>query len=87
MLDRYGRAVVEERTRPQGLNELARYLRMEYGLGTEPAAFMAEVARTQPSRKEGRFLGRAIRALGRTARALISSNSRKSEADSSHSSR
>lgn len=87
MLDRYGRAVVEERTKPQGLTELARYLRMEYGPGTEPAAFMAEAARTQPSRKEGRILGRAIRALGRAARALIPSNGRKSEADAPHSTR
>jgi hypothetical protein len=83
MLDRYGRAVVEERTKPQGLTELARYLRMEYGLGTEPAAFIAQ-ENHRSARKKGRILGRAASALGRAARALIPSNGRKTEADPPH---
>ncbi len=42
MMYRYGTAVVEERTQPRNLAELRHYLRMEYGLGTEPGFLLRE---------------------------------------------
>ncbi len=54
MLHEYGKAVIEERTNPHHLEELARYFRQEYGLGTEPWFVIADGAhRTTPSPRRG----------------------------------
>ncbi len=45
MLYQYGKAVLEERTRPGHLDSLARYLRLEYGEGTEPSWLLANGTR------------------------------------------
>ncbi|MFQ6012570.1 MAG: hypothetical protein ACE5LS_02875 [Thermoplasmata archaeon] len=80
MMDRYGRAVVEERTQPQNLAELRNYLRMEFGLGTEPGYLLkreaAERARRPPNGVR-RALTRAFRALVKVVGAQSSSNGRR----------
>ncbi len=65
----YGRAVVRERTNPKQLAELARYLRMEYGPGTGPGYFFAELADGARTRKAEGTNG-VLSALRRVVRAL-----------------
>lgn len=65
----YGKAVVEQRTKPQHLAELARYLRMEYGPGTGPGYFFAELADGARGRKAKRTNG-VVNALRKVVRAL-----------------
>ncbi len=79
MLQKYGQAVVEERTKPQHLAELARYLRMEYGPGTEPGYILAEMAdRARRSRRRRkRTLRRVVTALSKAMRALVTNNGTK----------
>lgn len=66
MLYEYGRAVMEERTRPRQLGELAHYVRLEYGAGTEPEFVLVDdVKRATPSRRRRdgtlRILSRGLR--------------------------
>ncbi len=84
MLQEYGKAVVEERTKPQHLGELARYLRMEYGPGTEPGYILAEMAdRARRSRiRRTRTLRRVVTALSKVVRALVPNNGTKERARS-----
>ncbi len=79
MMDRYGSAVVEERTQPRNLAELRNYLRMEYGLGTEPGILLRETAdgARRPRNRIRRAFGRAVRVLARVARAQAASNGRR----------
>jgi hypothetical protein len=67
MMDRYGSAVVEERTQPQNLAELRSYLRMEYGLGIAPGFLLREVAdgARRPRNRIHRAFGQVVRVLGR----------------------
>lgn len=69
----YGKAVVQERTKPQHLAELARYLRMEYGPGTGPGYFFAEMADGARTRKAEKTNG-VVNALRRVVRALSGNN-------------
>ena len=70
MFDRYGMAVVEERSRSRRSEDLARVARWEYGAGTEGSYLLAE-----PSEKGGRPAGakgrRAIRAVGARLRVVL----------------
>lgn len=77
-MDRYGRAVVEERLKPQHLAEVARYLRMEYGPGTEPGHLLASLADGSRPRSRGapRLLRRMAGALAGALRALMPNASR-----------
>ncbi len=76
----YGNAVVKERTQPQNLAELRNYLRMEFGLGTEPGYLSkregAEGSR-RPRNRVRRALHRVIRALAKATGARPSSNGRR----------
>ena len=66
-MDRYGRAVVEERIQPQNLAELRHYLRMEYGLGTEPGFLLRESDKgaTRPRHRIRRAISSVVRVLAR----------------------
>ena len=81
MMDRYGRAVVEERTQPRHLAELRHYLRMEYGLGTEPGFLLREAAegarRPRHWNRVRRALKRVVRALTKAMGAPATSNGRR----------
>ncbi len=79
MMDRYGRAVVEERTQPQNLAELRRYLRMEYGLGTEPGFLLRDVREgaTRPRHRIRQTVSRMVRAVTRVMRAQATGNGRR----------
>jgi hypothetical protein len=44
--------VAEERTQPRNLAELRHYLRMEYGLGTEPGFLLRDVAEETESPRD-----------------------------------
>ena len=79
MTDRYGRAVVEERTQPRNLAELRHYLRMEYGLGTEPGFLLREAAEgaRRPRHRIRRAISRMVRAATRVIRTQASSNGRR----------
>ncbi|MFQ6013724.1 MAG: hypothetical protein ACE5LS_08850, partial [Thermoplasmata archaeon] len=62
MLERYGKAVIEERTQPRHLAELRQYLRMEYGLGTEPGYLLREAKGAQrPRNRIRRAISRMVR--------------------------
>ena len=59
--------VAEERTQPRNLAELRHYLRMEYGLGTEPGFLLRErdgEAR-RPRHRIRRAISRVVRVLAR----------------------
>ncbi len=79
MMDRYGTAVVEERTQPQNLAELRHYLRMEYGLGTEPGFLLREVGAgaARPRHRIRRAVSRMVRAVTRAMRAQATGNGRR----------
>ncbi len=79
MMDRYGSAVVEERTQPRNLAELRNYLRMEYGLGTEPGFLLREAAdgARRPRNRIRRAFGQVVRVLGRVMGAQAASNGRR----------
>lgn len=81
-MQEYGKAVVEERTRPQHLAELSRYLRMEYGPSTGPGYVFAEMANgARKSRKRGkRAARRVLKTLSRAARALVPNNGKRQKA-------
>ncbi len=77
MMDyRYGKAVDEERTQPRNLAELRHYLRMEYGLGTEPGFLMREAARP-PRHRIRRAIKGMVRAVARAMGAQAASNGRR----------
>lgn len=80
MWERYGKAVVEERTNPRQLAELSRYLRMEYGPGTGPGALLAEVNGRSRSRKAEKGSNGVLRVFRRIVKALLANNGRKSKA-------
>lgn len=73
MMDRYGKAVVEERVKPRHLAEVARYLRMEYGPGTGPGYLLAESADGSRRKAQGRTstLARVGAALAAAFAALM----------------
>ncbi len=76
----YGNAVVKERTQPQNLAELRNYLRMEFGLGTEPGYLSKREAAEGPRRPRNRVrraLHRVIHALAKATGAHASSNGRR----------
>ncbi len=79
MMDRYGTAVVEERTQPRNLAELRNYLRMEYGLGTEPGFLLREAAQgaRRPRHRIRRAISRMVRAVTRVVGAQATSNGRR----------
>ncbi len=79
MQQEYGKAVVEERTRPQHLAELARYVRLEYGPGTGPGYFLAEMADgARRSRKRGRgTLKGVLHTLSKGVRVLLRNNGKR----------
>ncbi len=79
MMDGYGRAVVEERTQPQNLADLRHYLRMEYGLGTEPGFLLREATdgARRPRNRISRVFSRVVRVLGRVMGAQAASNGRR----------
>ena len=79
MMDRYGRAVVEERTQPRNLAELRSYLRMEYGLGTEPGFLLREVdeGARRPRHRIRRAISRMVRAVTRVMGAQATGNGRR----------
>ncbi len=79
MMDRYGSAVVEERTQPQNLAELRHYLRMEYGLGTEPGFLLRGAADGDRRPRHGirQAIGRMVRAMARVMGAQAASNGRR----------
>jgi len=84
MMDAYGRAVVEERTKPRHLAELAAYLRHEYGPATGPGfvfAQMADGARRAP-RKGPEAANGVLRTLAKAVKALVpgKGNGRKAKA-------
>ena len=74
MYEAFGRAVVEERARPRQLQDLAAYLRWEYGAGTEPGFVLAELANggRPPRRPPGE--GGVLHALAKAIRALVPVN-------------
>ena len=76
MMNRYGKAVVEERTQPRNLAELRNYLRMEYGLGTEPGVLLREAA-WRPRHRISRAIRKVVRAVTRMVGAQASSNGRR----------
>lgn len=69
----YGKAVVRERTNSRQLAELTRYLRTEYGPGTGPGYFFAELADGARTRKARRTNG-VLNVLRRVVRALTGTN-------------
>lgn len=78
MWERYGKAVVEERTNPRHLAEIARYLQWEHGPGTGPAYLLAELAdgRRRSRRRPGAALGRAVRAVAVAMISLVARGNR-----------
>ncbi len=79
MMHGYGRAVVEERTQPRNLAELRHYLRMEYGLGTEPGFLLRGVNEGAP-RSRNRIrqaVSRMVRVMARVLGAQAASNGRR----------
>ncbi len=78
----YSKAEVKTRTKPQHMAELSRYLRTEYGPGTEPGYFFAELAgKTREARRGKRARKGVLNTLARAAKNLFK-NSRKAESKS-----
>ncbi len=82
MQELYGKAVVEERTRPQHLAELSKYLHMEYGPGTGLGYLLAEMANGARTRKGRRAPNGVLRALSRAVGNLFRNNGRKTKTGS-----
>lgn len=66
MLDRYGLAVIQERTEPRRWDGVAAYLRQEYGPGTSPGYLWATDGLRRASRGRvreawGRLVARVLR--------------------------
>ncbi len=82
MQQEYGKAVVYDKTHPRHLAELSRYLRMEYGPGTEPYYLLAELADgARRPRKRGKRASKGVlNALLKAVRALLPNNGRKPKA-------
>jgi hypothetical protein len=80
-MERYGKAVIDERTNPRHLAEIAAYLRREYGPGTGPSYIFADMADggRGPRRGPGGILRDILHALSRALRALMPSNGLKPE--------
>lgn len=71
MIDRYGLAVVHERTTPRRWDGVAAYLRQEYGPGTTVAYLLAvDGDRRRPAGRMRPVLALAIRRLARRLRAV-----------------
>ncbi len=68
MMDRYGKAVVEERTAPVRLADLERYVRLEHGPGTETAYILAQAASASPKRQ---ILARIVRSISNAYKAGV----------------
>lgn len=80
MFEAYGKAVVEERMRPRHLAELAQYLRLEYGPGTEPGWVVAEANGGRRAGIPAKANGGVLRALKAAVRALVPNNGRGAKA-------
>lgn len=82
MFEAYGKAVIDERTKPRRQAELATYLRQEYGSGTEPGWLLAEANGARRSGVPPKANGGILRALGEAVRALLprNGNGRKAKA-------
>ena len=70
--------VAEERTQPRNLAELRHYLRMEYGLGTEPGFLLREAAEANPRPRNriSRTISRMVRSVARVMRGQATTNGR-----------
>lgn len=68
--------VAEERTQPRNLAELRHYLRMEYGLGTEPGFLRREAARP-PRHRIRQAIRQMVRTVARAVGAQAASNGRR----------
>lgn len=76
-MEAYGRAVVEERTKPRHLAELAAYLRHEYGPATGPGfvfAQMADGAARTPRKGPEAAPNGVLRTLATAVKALVPGN-------------
>ena len=71
--------VAEERTQPRNLAELRHYLRMEYGLGTEPGFLLREMdeGARRPRHRIRQAVRKMVRAVTRVARAQATGNGRR----------
>ncbi len=85
MMEMYGRAIVEERLRPQRFAEIAAYVRSEYGPGIGPEflfADMAAGAAGKPRKQREPASAGVFRTLARAMKAIVSGtgNGRKTKA-------
>jgi len=80
MMPTNGRGLVEDRWKPQIAPEVARYLRWEYGPGTEPAYLLAELERSRRAshRRHRRSVRAVLNAFAEALKAFVVSHVRRS---------
>ena len=76
MYDKIGAAEHRARIEPQNLAELRNYLRMEFGLGTEPGYLLREAIEKRDRRPPGRWLNALRRFVHTLAVAMGAGNGR-----------
>jgi len=82
MMPTNSRGLVENRWMPRIAPEVARYLRWEYGPGTEPAYLLVEFERSRRAsrRSRRRSVRSVVHAIAEALRAFVGSRGRRSTA-------